>query len=386
MTSRGRTPTTATYRIEIVDRATGRKVPGCNFTTGGVEFEFSRVLNDAGQMRLIINRSVEGCDLTCECSPRARLHEVVAFRSDRDSEAAFVGPITNVLDEPDLGILTVTALDRFSWIFGSQTTRAFDVGSFGPTDRNGEVSPVNVFGGLLADAERYQATGLIGPSPLPRDLGAVQVEPPAIEQGESTWFYLQGYLGTQIDFTVAGQNLYWGAPEIPLTNGIDLRASTDWRSGGKPSAEESGEDTASQVKVAGSSGIVGTYPPEDVDRGWGRYTLFVNDTEITTQGEADAEAQRIWEANNQPALFLISGEGSLSESANLDLASLVPGRKHRITADAGCIRTEDIRRITAVVVSGRSTQAPGGYALVEERVAVDFQPPGTESNPSAVTA
>lgn len=386
MTSAGVAPTSAVYSISLFDRAAGRIAPGCSFNTGGIEYEFTRVLNDPSEMVLSVNVDTPGCSFDCECVPLARVHDIVAFRSDRPQEAAWCGPVLDVLEEPNIGLITITAKDRLWWLTGAPSSRGFGPGDFGTEDRNGEVSVVEVFAALLADAERYQPSGLVFPTSIPPDLSGVRVRPPTIAEGDSLWFYMQSYLGSLIDLTVVGQNLYWGSPEIPVTDGINLSAARNWIDGQGVSTDIDGEDTFTRVRVQGAAGIVAAYPTVEQDRGFGLRTGFISDSEITTQAEADAFARFVFERNSEPATFLISGDGSLNSATDLAVADLIPGRKHRIRGDAGCLRSDDRRRITAVVVSGNSSVDRGGFLLSETRVAVDFQPPGTEGDPQQVTA
>lgn len=386
--------TTAFYSATLIDRVTGRAVPGCNLNTSGVFGSFTRILDDLGSADLTIPRKIASRSCPeCDCMPIPRRHELALFRSDRRSEPAFVGPIARVFEDPGADTLTITAADRLFWAQGAQTSRRYGPGLY-PGGATSEISPVVVWDAMLAEAIKYNGgrMGLvIGESP--RDLGGIAIEPPILEVGESVWAVMTGLAESTIDFAVVGPHLYYGAPEIGIVDGPPMETSTHWNADTGVAVDIDGTATVSQVRVQGQNGIVAYWPQNttghgsgDTDLGFGNATAFVASTDVTTHAEALALARFTYERNVTPAQFLVTAGGSLSSQAPVSMHDLIPGRKFSVAKTDGCAVGEELRRLTSSITSFSAASHRGGVVLAETGVQVDLQPPGTQGSSTRVSA
>lgn len=369
--------TEATYEIKVLDRYTGRPVPGCTFDQGDIEADFNRTLDGISGASLIQRISsadcVNGQLPECDCDIIERRHELAFFRSDRPSEPAWVGPITRRVDDPFQGTIRIVADDRLYWWEGAVALR--NLINQLPNEINGREIVLQLF--ELAEEYADPGAGLDFwyegvNGQLPPDF-QVFVES-KLKAGESVWGAIAGYAKSILDFTVVGPHLYWGVPEIPIKDGPKLTPDM-WAA--PPVIDRDAGGVATQVIVVGAGGVTGIYPAKDVDRGFGKRAIFVSDTNLNSQLEADTLAKAIYEQNETASDFIITGEGSLSANFPLSLHELIPGRIFPVCATGQCLETEDVLRLFNVVVQ-IGTVANPSRCLVEKAVKADFQRPGSE--------
>lgn len=361
--------TRGTYRVEIRDKDTGEIVDGCDLKNQIVKGSFNRTLDGISEAELLVTLPQDNCKSSghCDCAVTERQHELAITRLDRPNEPAWVGPITRTVDDPFQGNIAYRAKDRLFWAEGAQALRAL------AHEAPNEVDIVQVFRELLDLIDAYQDTGLdsyfegrFGQLP---PLGELLVEI-GIEPGDSLYSSMLGLAKNSLDWTVVGPHLYWGSPTIPVKDGPTI---TPIHFSSPPIIDRDANNTTSQVVVTGAGGIRGVFPEVDTDTGRGRRSLFVSDNTLNTQTEANALAQTIYEQNSQPNDFIITGDGSVSDSFPLPLHELIPGRLFPIRAEGQCLESdEDLVQLFNVVVEFESLGTP--LLIRETRVALDFRP------------
>jgi hypothetical protein len=321
---------------------------------------------------------VNGCN--CDCIPDGRQHELAFYRDDCPEEPAWIGPVVRIVDDDAAGTIRIAAYDRLYWVEGSPTSRAI------VHEVPNEVDIVEVFGELLADAELYedpnidwyykQVNGNLPP------LGDLLVEAKLLE-GESIWSAIAGYAKSALDFTMVGTQLYWGSPEIPIEDG-PLLTSNAWNN--PPIIDRDFGAVVTRVVVFGSNGVQASCPTKEEEErmvdldGSGKRTIFVTDTLLNTEAEAEARACEIYAQNSTASDFIITGDGSLSSAFPHGLKGLIPGRNYRVEADGQCLSTrEDLLQLFNVVVRIGSRARPN-RTLTETGVAADFRRPGSDGS------
>lgn len=356
--------TEATYRVEVRNRLTGNIVSGCQLHD--TKASFTRTLD--GISKADIEISTKGCS-ACDCLPVERRDELVFIRDDWD-EPAWVGPILRSVDDSALGTRRIVAEDRLWWWQGTAALR--DIAHLAPK----EIDAVQAFAELISQAEQFQPSLLdywfkSELRKLP-PLAEVDIEVDVAEN-ESLWSVMAGIAKTLVDYTVVGPHLYWGSPEVPVSDGPCLTGDM-WVS--PPAIDRDASGVISQVQVIGAGGITGVYPPTPADSIFGKKTEFVSDTNLNSQSEVDAAAQEIYTQNSTPSDFVITGDGSMSPNFPLPLHELIPGRNFPIKIEGACLSTEDFLQLTNVVVELQSIAGPS-RRWKETRVALDFARPGT---------
>lgn len=369
--------TEATYEVAVQDRSTGAVLGGCRFTEGTASF--NRGLNIISQAE--ITTPSRGCE--CECIPEDRSAELAFYRSDQPEEPVWVGPITRVVDDPAANTIRIAAFDRLYWAEGAPASR--DIVYSAPN----EIDIVELFDQLMTEAVNYEDPvidryfgGKFGALP---PLGGLLVES-SLQQNESVWSVIAGLSKSALDFTMVGPHLYWGSPTIPIERGSPI-TSDAWET--PPIIDRDFGSVGSRVIVTIGGGLKGIYPPlteTETATAGGKRTLFVADTSLNTQAEADAKAKDVYDQNSAPVDFVITGDGSLSSRFPGTVADLVPGRLYPVTAFGQCLQTdEDLLQLFNVVVEIGSRSLPG-QRMTEARVAADFAKPGVESSAERVSA
>lgn len=356
--------TEAFYRVEVRNRATGRTVPGCVFEEG--EGDYSRTLDGISEATFSTVRS-PGCD-ECDCVPVARRDELAIIRSDR-KEPAWVGPILRVVDDPETGLFEFKARDRLYWWEGAPAIA--DVITPGET----EMPIVELIAEYIRQMEKSSGVEIDH-----RFRSSGDGKPPAsdasvtafIEVGDSIYSDFKNLSDTLFDFTVVGQNLYWGAPRVPITNGPALDGS-HWVN--RPLIDRDASEVVSQVIMVGTSDVIERFPPEPLDIGYGLRTTTVSDSNINTRSEALAAAEALYEANSRPTDFIVTGGGSLSPDFPLPMHELIPGRRFPVRISGSCLEASAELELFNLIVEFGSVARPT-RGLKELRVAADFSQPG----------
>lgn len=349
--------TEATYTVEIRDRYNGATI--CTFDEG--VGNFSRTLDGVSAAEFTVAADCGACD----CPVQERRHELAFIRDDWP-EPAWIGPIVRTVDDDAQGTIRYNAWDRLYWWEGVPAAR--DVINESPN----EIDVVTLVETLAAMNEAYQPTGLQRKfdSARVQDLSGLLVES-RLKQGESVWSVLVGLAKSVLDFTAVGEQLYWGAPEIPIADGPQILPA---HFVSPPILDRDAESVVSQVVVIGAAGATGVWPPEgqDADQGLGKRTEFISDTNLNTVTEATDRARELYEINKQPTTFIITGEGSLSEDFPVPLHELIPGRNFLVTASGQCLESSEEKvQLFNLIVEVR-TEANPVKQLVEYRVAADF--------------
>jgi len=370
--------TEATYRIEVLHRVSGRRVAGCFFTSGNITANFNRVFNAKSTASLVLLNSNSGGLCTgctpngCPCIPKKRKHELAFYRND-EKDPVWIGPVTGTTVDGTNGALTIRAEDRTYWWEGAPAQRGI-VGNYTIDE---------LFRRYTDQAEEYQ------PSGLQRRDGAVTASPNDLNvnvgAGDELYGEILSLAKTLMVFTVVGNQVYYGAPALPMKDGPAIKASRSLAGDGQITVDEDGTNILTRVNFIGANGVTSSYPPVEVDLGYGKRTSFEADTNVDDQDEADARSKAIFDQNTEPQTFLVTGGNSLSPSFPGTLKTLVPGRFFPVEADSGCaITPAERRRLNFVSVNIEATEA-NGWQLEEKRVAVDFSSPDTLGTAQAVS-
>lgn len=364
--------TEGTYKVEIVDENGGTI---CDFSDRQIEGEFARsngfVVNGAS-----ITVDQESCADCEDCEPIERRHELKITRDDW-TEPAFIGPFLRQVDDPLQRTIRYVAQSRLYWWAGAPAVRGVNLS--GPV--------VDVLRSIFLLADEYEESGLDFDftgrgAPTPPNNG-VTIET-SIAQDASVLEKVLSLAKSTFDGTVVGRDLYWGAPAVAIEAGPPLDTS-HWKDN-PPITDRDGSDVGTRVIVAAAGGIVASFPATEVDLGFRKRTIFVSDSNLDDQAEADAFAEEIYNQNTEPTNFLVTGEGSLNETAPLSLHELIPGRLHKISAQGQCLTTEETLQLTNVIVQFGTEVVKGQRTIAERRVAVDFQRPGTQGSAERASA
>jgi hypothetical protein len=379
MTSRGSgsfSPLTeATYTVVVQKRSTGAEVGGCRFTQGNGGF--TRVLDGISSGEVTVPAS--GC--SCDCIPDGRNHELAFYRDDCPDEPAWVGPIVRIVDDAAAGTIRIQAYDRLYWVEGAPASRDILYGA------PNEIDIVELFAEFLEDAALYEDPNIDywyrgSPGNLP-PLGDLLLES-NVEQYGSIYSGMIGLAKSSLDFTMVGPHLYWGSPSVPIAKGPPLNSS-HWST--PPIIDRDFGSVTSRVIVTAAGGVLGIYPPlsereEPSQRGDGNRTVFIADTNLNTQAEANSKARDVYLQNSGPTDFIITGDGSLSDKFPHDLKGLIPGRLYPVTADGQCLQADadELQLFNVVVEIGDGSAESKNNNLFERRVAGDFAKPGSEGS------
>jgi hypothetical protein len=353
--------TQGVYYLDVVSKS-GES--DCTFVGKSVTAEFGRT-NDATSTATV---KITSATDACSCLPVERSDELRFQRAD-SNDVAWQGPVTVIDSDPDNSTLTITAQDRTYWWQGCPVLKAIVHEGANGAD------PIDIATEMIRQFELYQPSRLLIPADLPplyREAVTASHHP-----GDSLWAAFLNLAKGFLDFTVSGLDFYYGGREIPIVDGPALRQSTAWVNSAL-NVQRTAVNVCTQVRVTGAGGVVGVWPAVDIDLGYGRSVLFVDDATVTTVSEATALARFSFDTNQRPSDFMVSGTSSLGPGAPVTLTDLVPGRKFLVVADRGCLQTEEVQRLHNVKVSMESGVGPdGGWALLEKSVAVDLQRAGT---------
>jgi len=247
--------------------------------------------------------------------------------------------------------------------------------------------PVNqAFIRLVQSGDRYQPSGLRYDDAEVPDSDVLFTMDTEVD--DLIWSPLLA-LDQLVFWTVVGEQLYHGAPQLPLKCGQALASSSSWLEGGVD-AERSFTSIATRVRVVGKDGITGVFPKDgDAEpiNGQGKRTIEVANTGLDTQDEVDAVARSLFFANRFAADFVVSGESSLGPKVQFGLHNLIPGRCHDVAKDTGCLQTSDNKLLSRVVVDIAAVAGENGEKVLREiRVAADFSPIDTQSQSTAISA
>lgn len=341
-----------THTFSVTDRDGGIVVGGSTGTL--LEVEWNRVLDDASTARVTVGVTGPGC---CD-----QLGNVRAWRQwlnvYRNDEFVWAGPITNVAWSYDRVIIDAT--DLIGLLDRRVPHQDF---SFDDTDLT-EVARQLIEDGLQPDDPGHTVTvigaaGITGGREYAQNIG-------------QTADHLRDLADTGIDFTAVGNNIVI-LPEDHC-DVVGRLSDEDLPEG--LTVTEDGAALATRWVVAGSaeSGAVGT--AGGVDDYYGLIEQYTEQTSITTQAAADAAAQAKVDVSTT-ATVLDTQNITLAPTANVDVASLVPGWCLDITTSITCRTITQRLKITGLQVSedGGSGDTPG-----QERILVQVAASGVEGS------
>lgn len=262
----------------------------------------------------------------------------------------WVGPIQNVIANPEQATATVTAKDLSAWFAKRRlptiVSRGQDLASiaaayiaacFATDDPGIEVafSPTGILGDRTVAAEDLK---LLGPE-------------------------LDELARTGVDWTVANRQFWAGGTEI---SGRLPGRVVDEHFRVAPQTRRSGEGMTNDAAVRGNA-VQGQYGgPDPIDGVW--LQGVSDEPSIEDQGSADAAARSEWELASEPLLYL-EGENALDPRAPFRIEQFVPGIVAAIdVSGGGVVPLRQDLRLEKIAVS---------FDADGEQVNVAFQPVGT---------
>ena len=331
---------------------------GGGFVTGSgvlTEVQYNRVLDDNSTARVTIG--VSGPDCCAELgSVRTWAQTLNIYRG-----GAFMwsGPITNI--DYSFNEVTVEATDIIGLLDRRVPHQNF---TFTGTDI-ADIAAALIEDGLAPDDPGHTVT-IIGPS------GVTGGRAYSTGIGQ-TADHLRDLADAGIDFTAVGNNIVI-LPEDHC-DVVGRLADEDLPDG--LTVSEDGAALATRWVVAGSepSGAVGT--AGGVDAYYGLLERYVEQTSITDQPSAQAVAEAKLRASAQSPVFIDTQNVTLSPTANVNVADLVPGWCVDITSDSTCRTVTQRLKITGLQVTedGGDGDTPG-----QERILVQVAASGSEGS------
>ena len=358
----------ATYSIYFRDRATRRRLEGCDLTAQRVEGRWTRAYKRKSTADLVWQLPPDaGC---CECSPTPWVDELIIEREGASSSGiVWKGVVTSIVEDRARGEMEIRACDPSVWWERRQWFTS-DIVLEG-------VDPVDVWVAVHKQLDGRDPSGLIirPGEPLGTRTGFTAARygtvPTSSVMDDVAWTVIAGQL--------------WGPGKT--TAGPEpfalLDSSVDWvtpggRSG--PVIAHDGESTATEILVVGadfgSGPLVSVYPPATAGvPANGLHSARVDRQNLTSQSAVDAEAKRIWERNRYGSTFVSSSNASLREGSQLCIADLIPGRRFKVETPDTC-RPDLVAlvELSQVVTDFKWLVEGGKPAIRETRVATDFGP------------
>ena len=356
-------PTTATYRIEVRNRATGQINPTCRFVEGLIEAEFGAVLDDISSAFVTVtapadNAGVAGAQLV------EWVDELVFYR-DNNPEPVWVGPIVGTAES--MSELTIRAVDRL----GNMGDRRAPINHPAFAREVPSVDPHDVALWLLTAAEQQGPLGLtLVDPPFATQAGLVTAE---IVAGDLLWDALTGLAEDSIDFTAVGQRLFFGAPTITLPDLPQLDTRMHWLEDGA-AIDTDGRNMATEVEVIGGGGAVAYWPVEAAPVSFLFRPLRLVRENITSVAQLERIARDAW-ASAQQASVTVLTDPSLSPDAPVAVEDLIPGRMvtvHHQRVDRQVYARQRLVASTITVQTKVSDRE--GWALAETAVQVELEP------------
>lgn len=325
----------ATHTYAVVDRDGGLVAASGDLTA----VQWSRVLNDASTASVTIGVSGPGC-----CAQlgniRSWRHWLNIYRND---DFVWAGPILNA--DWSFDKVTIDAVDIIGLLDRRVPHQDF---TFTDTDIT-EIARQLVEDGLAPDDPGHTTTvigaaGVTGGREYEKDIG-------------QTADHLRDLADTGLDFTAVGNNVVILPDDF--CDVVGRLADEDLPEG--LTVSEDGASLATRVVVAGSdeSGAVGT--AGGTNSYYGLLERYTQQSTITSQAAADTAAAARLKAMLAVPVFIDTQNVTLSPTANVDIAKLVPGWCVDITTDSTCRTITQQLKITGLTVSedGGSEDTPG---------------------------
>lgn len=325
-------------------------------TASGVltSVQYNRVLDDNSTARITIG--VSGADCCTELGNlRTWAQTLNIYRGD-----AFMwsGPITNV----DYGFdeVTVDATDIIGLLDRRVPHQNF---TFTGTDI-ADIAAALIEDGLAPDDPGHTVT-VIGPSGVTGGRAYSQ------NIGQ-TADHLRDLADTGIDFTAVGNNIVI-LPDDHC-DVVGRLADEDLPEG--LTVTEDGAALATRWVVAGSESSAAVGTAGGADAYYGLLERYTEQTSITDQASADAAAAAKLRASSSAPVFIDTQSVTLSPTANVNVADLVPGWCLDITSDSTCRTITQRLKITGLQVTedGGNGDTPG-----QERILVQVAASSAES-------
>lgn len=339
----------ASHSYTITDR------DGGFVTASGVltEVLYNRLLNDASTASVTIGVSGPNC-CTELGDVRSWRHTLNLFRGE---EFMWSGFITNV--DWSFDQVVVDATDIIGLLDLRVPHQDF---AFTDTDLT-EIARQLVEDGLAPDDPGHDVTvigtaGVTGGRSYTENIG-------------QTADHLRDLADTGIDFTAVGNNIVILPDDF--CDVVGRLSDEDLPEG--LTVSEDGASLATRQIVAGSeaSGAVGV--AGGTNAYYGLLERYTEQTSITTQAAADSAAAARLAASAVVPVFINTQNITLSPTANVEVAQLVPGWCVDITSDSTCRTISQRLKITGLTVSedGGDGDTPG-----QERILLQVSATGDE--------
>jgi hypothetical protein len=355
-------PLDADYRIELRDRWTGQPHSRCLLIEGEITGLWTRTPDAVSNAYVTVGVPDEnsGC---ADCVPRP-WEDLLCFYRGVNPEPVWRGPVVSW--SASRNALTINAIDGMGEIGDRRATADHPALTHGTTPT---VHPLDLLAWVIEQANAVTPLPIVPMTPVwPLNVPLVTAE---IKAGDLLSGVLDDLSRDWIDWTAAGNRLWYGAPTILLPELPPLDTDTSWQNE-PPEIITDGIAQATDVEVVGAVGIVGRYP-QRLDRSTFHRPLRLVRENLTSQQQADELARDVW-ADSQAPQVLISTTGSLSPDCPVAPEDMIPGRTVNVThRRAGTTRGYQ-QRIAGVSVSIGSIGAGSGWALAELSVQIDLQP------------
>lgn len=327
-----------THRAVVLDRS-GATVAVADVLT---EVEWNRTLDATSTARALIQPGLDCCAQMGRVS--SWRHRLVLFR---DEQYVWDGPITSV-----------------SWRFGAVELNARDVSAW--LDNRVPHDDADFTNADLTEIAQW----LIKDGFAPDDPGhTVEVVGRAMVNGSRSYSAGIGQTGDHLrqlaeaglDFTVIGSKILL----LPETHLVSVGRLSDVDLPDGLEVAEDGSSLATRWIVAGAedSGVVVAYGGED--EYYGLHERYVEMSEIKDEESALAAAKSRQKVSSVVPVFVDTQQVTLSPSAAVDVASLVPGWCLDVTSASTCRAVSQRLKITGVKVSetGGSDTSPGSESV-----------------------
>ncbi|QBZ73516.1 minor tail protein [Streptomyces phage Mischief19] len=323
----------------ITDRDNGGIVTASGVLTS---VEYNRVLNDASTATATLGVSGPACCRQLG-GVRSWRHMLNLYRN---GSFIWSGFITNV-----------------DWNFDNVVVDATDI--IGLLDRRVPHSDMSFTGTDITEiARRLVEDGLAPDDPghtvtVIDEAGVTGGRTYSLNVGQ-TADHLRDLAGTGLDFTAVGNNI------VIMPDGfcdvVGRLSDQDFPSG--LTVSEDGASLATRQLVAGADGVIGV--AGGVNAYYGLLEIYSEQTNITDQTSADAAAKAALASSLGVPVFIATQNVTLSPTANVDLAALVPGWCVDVTTAATCREITQRLKVTGVKVSedgGTGSGQPGQESI-----------------------
>lgn len=353
-------PLEAEYRVEVRDRS-GQPNSRCQFVEGAITAGFSRLLDDTSTAYVTVQIPEEN-EPCADCIPRAWDDLLVFYRAD-NPEPIWRGPVVSWTYSRSE--LTINAADGTAELGDRRAVVDHPALAAGTTPT---VHPLDLVAWIFEQANIVTPLPLMLMRPVwPLNIPLVTAE---IAAGDLLADALDQLSRDWIDWTVAGNRLWYGAPTILLPELPMLDTSTSWMTEA-PQIVHDGLSVASEVEVIGAGGVLARYPT--TNRATVYRPLRLVRENLTSQAQAEQLARDVW-ADSQTPQVLINTNGTLSPECPIAPEDLIPGRAVTVAHEYGGRHALYQQRIASLDVTIGAVADTGGWALAETAVEVQLQP------------